>query len=96
MSGKDITPEAKPRRRAAGRPAGPPTDAPASKSTTEKVGSEKAPAKSAVAKKKATATKKAPILGAFFSSIPANYKPCFFFCICVIRLIDSLVSGLMR
>ena len=72
MSGKDITPEAKPRRRAAGRPAGPPADVPASKSATEKVGSEKAPAKSAAAKKKATATKKAPISVPVFQAAPVT------------------------
>ena len=68
MSGNDITPEAKPRRRAAGRPAGPPADAPVTKATPEK-----APAKStAVAKKKAPAAKKAPIAVPVFQAAPVT------------------------
>ena len=67
MSDNDLTPEAKPRRRAAGRPAGPPVDAP-----TEK--SEKAPAKAA-AKKKAPAAKKAPIAVPVFQSAPVTTAP---------------------
>jgi ribonuclease E len=68
MSGNDITPEAKPRRRAAGRPAGPPADLPVSKATPEK-----APAKSAaVAKKKAPAVKKAPIAVPVFQAAPVT------------------------
>lgn len=68
MSGNDITPEAKPRRRAAGRPAGPPADLPVSKATPEK-----APAKSAAAaKKKAPAVKKAPIAVPVFQAAPVT------------------------
>ena len=63
MSGNDVTPESKPRRRAAGRPAGPPVDAPAAKA--EKA--EKAPAK-----KKAAATKKAPIAVPVFQAAPVT------------------------
>lgn len=79
MSGNDITPEAKPRRRAAGRPAGPPADAPAQAPTskeaqapTSKEATEKAPAKSGAAKKKAPAAKKAPISVPVFQSAPIN------------------------
>ncbi len=64
MSDNDVTPEAKPRRRAAGRPAGPPVDAPA----------DKAPAKAA-AKKKAPAVKKAPIAVPVFQSAPVTAAP---------------------
>ena len=67
MSDNELTPEAKPRRRAAGRPAGPPVDAPADKS-------EKAPAKAA-AKKKAPAVKKAPIAVPVFQAAPATTAP---------------------
>jgi ribonuclease E len=68
MSGNDITPEAKPRRRAAGRPAGPPADAPVTKATPEK-----APTKSAAAaKKKAPAVKKAPIAVPVFQAAPVT------------------------
>ena len=71
MSGNDITPEAKPRRRAAGRPAGPPADAPEAASAS-KASAEKAPAKSAAAKKKAPAAKKAPISVPVFQSAPVT------------------------
>jgi len=64
MSDNELTPEAKPRRRAAGRPAGPPVDAPA----------DKAPAKAA-AKKKAPAVKKAPIAVPVFQAAPATTAP---------------------
>ena len=65
MSENDVTPESKPRRRAAGRPAGPPVDAPAAKADkAEKV--EKAPAK-----KKAVA-KKAPIAVPVFQAAPVT------------------------
>ena len=65
MSENDVTPESKPRRRAAGRPAGPPVDAPAAKAEkAEKV--EKAPAK-----KKAVA-KKAPIAVPVFQAAPVT------------------------
>jgi ribonuclease E len=66
MSDNEVTPESKPRRRAAGRPAGPPVDAPADKS-------EKAPAKAA-AKKKAPA-KKAPIAVPVFQAAPVTTAP---------------------
>ena len=66
MSDNEVTPESKPRRRAAGRPAGPPVDAPAEKS-------EKAPAKAA-AKKKAPA-KKAPIAVPVFQAAPVTTAP---------------------
>jgi ribonuclease E len=72
MSDNEVTPESKPRRRAAGRPAGPPVDAPASK--PDKDGkSEKAPAK-ASAKKKAPA-KKAPIAVPVFQAAPVATAP---------------------
>jgi ribonuclease E len=58
------TPETKPRRRAAGRPAGPPVDAPAEKA-------DKAPTKAA-AKKKAPAPKKAPIAVPVFQAAPVT------------------------
>ena len=65
MSENDVTPESKPRRRAAGRPAGPPVDAHAAKAEkAEKV--EKAPAK-----KKAVA-KKAPIAVPVFQAAPVT------------------------
>jgi ribonuclease E len=64
MSDNELTPEAKPRRRAAGRPAGPPVDAPA----------DKAPAKAA-AKKKAPVAKKAPIAVPVFQAAPATTAP---------------------
>ncbi|CAB4345614.1 MAG: Rne/Rng family ribonuclease [Actinobacteria bacterium] len=63
MSGNDVTPESKPRRRAAGRPAGPPVDAPAAKADK----AEKAPVK-----KKAAAAKKAPIAVPVFQSAPVT------------------------
>lgn len=66
MSDNDVTPESKPRRRAAGRPAGPPVDAPVEKS-------EKAPAKAAT-KKKAPA-KKAPIAVPVFQAAPVTTAP---------------------
>jgi ribonuclease E len=66
MSDNEVTPESKPRRRAAGRPAGPPVDAPAEKS-------EKAPTKAA-AKKKAPA-KKAPIAVPVFQAAPVTTAP---------------------
>jgi ribonuclease E len=69
MSGNEITPEAKPRRRAAGRPAGPPADVPAQVPASKAV-TEKAPAKSAAAKKKAPAAKKVPISVPVFQSAP--------------------------
>ena len=64
MSDNELTPESKPRRRAAGRPAGPPVDAPA----------DKAPAKAA-AKKKAPVAKKAPIAVPVFQAAPATTAP---------------------
>jgi ribonuclease E len=67
MSDNELTPETKPRRRAAGRPAGPPVDAPADKA-------EKAPAKAA-AKKKAPVAKKAPIAVPVFQAAPATTAP---------------------
>jgi ribonuclease E len=67
MSDNELTPESKPRRRAAGRPAGPPVDAPAEKS-------DKAPAKAA-AKKKAPVAKKAPIAVPVFQAAPATTAP---------------------
>ena len=67
MSDNEVTPESKPRRRAAGRPAGPPVDAPAEKA-------DKAPAKAA-AKKKAPAVKKAPIAVPVFQSAPVTATP---------------------
>ena len=67
MSDNELTPESKPRRRAAGRPAGPPVDAPAEKA-------DKAPAKAA-AKKKAPAVKKAPIAVPVFQSAPVTAAP---------------------
>ncbi len=67
MSDNEVTPESKPRRRAAGRPAGPPVDAPAEKA-------DKAPAKAA-AKKKASAAKKAPIAVPVFQSAPVTAAP---------------------
>jgi ribonuclease E len=67
MSDNEVTPESKPRRRAAGRPAGPPVDAPAEKA-------DKAPAKAA-AKKKAPAVKKAPIAVPVFQSAPVTTAP---------------------
>ena len=69
MSDNELTPETKPRRRAAGRPAGPPVDAPADKAApAEKA--EKAPAK-----KKAPAVKKAPIAVPVFQSAPVTAAP---------------------
>ena len=62
MSGNDVTPESKPRRRAAGRPAGPPVDAPAAKADK----AEKAPVK------KKAAAKKAPIAVPVFQSAPVT------------------------
>jgi ribonuclease E len=73
MSDNEVTPESKPRRRAAGRPAGPPVDAPDSKSASEGK-AEKAPTKAA-AKKKAPATKKAPIAIPVFQSAPVTAAP---------------------
>ena len=67
MSDNEVTPESKPRRRAAGRPAGPPVDAPAEKA-------DKASAKAA-AKKKAPAVKKAPIAVPVFQSAPVTAAP---------------------
>ena len=67
MSDNEVTPESKPRRRAAGRPAGPPVDAPSEKA-------DKAPAKAA-AKKKAPAAKKAPIAVPVFQSAPVTAAP---------------------
>ena len=67
MSDNDVTPEPKPRRRAAGRPAGPPVDAPVTKE-------DKAPVKAA-AKKKAPAVKKAPIAIPVFQSAPVTTAP---------------------
>ena len=67
MSDNEVTPESKPRRRAAGRPAGPPVDVPAEKA-------DKAPAKAA-AKKKAPAVKKAPIAVPVFQSAPVTAAP---------------------
>ena len=67
MSDNEVTPESKPRRRAAGRPAGPPVDAPAEKA-------DKAPAKAA-AKKKAPAVKKVPIAVPVFQSAPVTAAP---------------------
>ena len=64
MSDNEVTPETKPRRRAAGRPAGPPVDAPVEKA-------EKAPTKAA-AKKKAPAAKKAPIAVPVFQAAPVT------------------------
>jgi ribonuclease E len=72
MSENEVTPESKPRRRAAGRPAGPPVDAPASKPTSEEK-AEKAPAKGA-AKKKAP-VKKAPIAVPVFQAAPVTAAP---------------------
>jgi ribonuclease E len=66
MSDNVVTPESKPRRRAAGRPAGPPVDAPADTA-------EKAPTKAA-AKKKAPA-KKAPIAVPVFQAAPVTTAP---------------------
>jgi ribonuclease E len=66
MSDNEVTPESKPRRRAAGRPAGPPVDAPADTA-------EKAPTKAA-AKKKAPA-KKAPIAVPVFQAAPVTTAP---------------------
>ncbi len=73
MSDNDLTPEAKPRRRAAGRPAGPPVDAPTAKPDSDSK-SEKAPAKAA-AKKKAPAVKKAPVAVPVFQSAPVVAVP---------------------
>ena len=67
MSDNEVTPESKPRRRAAGRPAGPPVDAP-------KDAAEKAPTKAA-AKKKAPAAKKVPIAVPVFQSAPVTTAP---------------------
>ena len=67
MSDNEVTPESKPRRRAAGRPAGPPVDAPVE-------ATDKAPTKSA-AKKKAPAAKKAPIAVPVFQSAPVTAAP---------------------
>ena len=67
MSDNEVTPESKPRRRAAGRPAGPPVDAPADTA-------DKAPAKAA-AKKKAPAAKKAPIAVPVFQAAPITAAP---------------------
>ena len=72
MSENEVTPESKPRRRAAGRPAGPPVDAPASKPTSEGK-AEKAPAR-ATAKKKAS-VKKAPIAVPVFQAAPVTAAP---------------------
>jgi ribonuclease E len=66
MSDNEVTPESKPRRRAAGRPAGPPVDGPVEST-------EKAPAKAA-AKKKAPA-KKAPIAVPVFQAAPVTTAP---------------------
>lgn len=73
MSDNEVTPEPKTRRRAAGRPAGPPVDAPADKSGKDDT-SDKAPAKAA-AKKKAPAVKKAPIAVPVFQSAPVTPAP---------------------
>jgi ribonuclease E len=73
MSDNEATSEPKPRRRAAGRPAGPPVDAPAPKADKDDK-SEKAPAKTA-AKKKAPAVKKAPIAVPVFQSAPVTAAP---------------------
>jgi len=73
MSDNELTPETKPRRRAAGRPAGPPVDAPAAKSDND-AKAEKAPTKAA-AKKKAPAVKKAPIAIPVFQSAPVAVAP---------------------
>jgi len=67
MSDNEVTPESKPRRRAAGRPAGPPVDAPSD-------AAEKAPTKAA-AKKKAPAAKKVPIAVPVFQSAPVTTAP---------------------
>ncbi|NBO35673.1 MAG: ribonuclease E/G [Actinobacteria bacterium] len=67
MSDNEVTPESKPRRRAAGRPAGPPVDAPND-------AAEKAPTKAA-AKKKAPAAKKVPIAVPVFQSAPVTTAP---------------------
>jgi ribonuclease E len=72
MSENEVTPESKPRRRAAGRPAGPPVDAPASKPTSEGK-SEKAPAKKAPVKK--APVKKAPIAVPVFQAAPVTAAP---------------------
>jgi ribonuclease E len=66
MSDNEVTPESKPRRRAAGRPAGPPVDGPVEST-------DKAPAKAA-AKKKAPA-KKAPIAVPVFQAAPVTAAP---------------------
>ncbi len=73
MSDNEVTPESKPRRRAAGRPAGPPVDAPTTKPASESK-AEKDPAKAA-AKKKASAAKKAPIAIPVFQSAPVTTAP---------------------
>ena len=73
MSDNEVTPESKPRRRAAGRPAGPPVDVPDSKPASEGK-AEKAPAKAA-AKKKAPAAKKAPIAIPVFQAAPVTAAP---------------------
>jgi len=67
MSDNEVTPESKPRRRAAGRPAGPPVDAPSDNS-------EHVPAKAA-AKKKTPAAKKAPIAVPVFQAAPVTTAP---------------------
>jgi len=67
MSDNEVTPESKPRRRAAGRPAGPPVDAPND-------AAEKVPTKAA-AKKKAPAAKKVPIAVPVFQSAPVTTAP---------------------
>ena len=67
MSDNEVTPETKPRRRAAGRPAGPPVDGPVEATDT-------APTKAA-AKKKAPAAKKAPIAVPVFQSAPVTAAP---------------------
>ena len=64
MSENDVTPESKPRRRAAGRPAGPPVDAP-----TEKAEKAEKPA----AKK--TTAKKAPVAVPVFQAAPVESMP---------------------
>jgi ribonuclease E len=64
MSENDVTPESKPRRRAAGRPAGPPVDAP-----TEKADKAEKPA----AKK--TTAKKAPVAVPVFQAAPLESMP---------------------
>ena len=70
MSENDVTPETKPRRRAAGRPAGPPVDAPVEKA--EKPAAKKASDTGDKPAAKKAAVKKAPVAVPVFQAAPVE------------------------